>query len=173
MSEIRWVARSASGYMNNITEGNDTFTWNGLTWTSAKPVGYKPTDSRIYIVFQTAYVNSPGDTGNKYHSYSFSGWGSISSLTSDYYPIFNNATDANNYNQGLEYNINNLIAGTIPEPPIVYNWQSVPSISGKNGILSLPVLVSIDGEPVSSGSASDFSVLPSSAKVRTLADANI
>lgn len=56
-------------------------------------------------------------------------------------------------------------------PP--YNWQSVPSISGKNGILSLPVLVSTDGEPVSSGSASDFSALPSGTKVRTLADANI
>ena len=51
-----------------------------------------------------------------------------------------------------------------------YNWQSVPSISGKNGILSLPVLVSTDGEPVSSGSASDFSALPSVAIVRTLAN---
>ena len=54
--------------------------------------------------------------------------------------------------------------------PATYQWQSVPTISGKNGVLSLPVLIDTDGNPVSNGSVSDFSTLPDSVKVRTLAD---
>ena len=53
---------------------------------------------------------------------------------------------------------------------VMYQWTSVPAISGKNGILSLPVLIDTDGNPVSNGSVSDFSTLPDSVKVRTLAD---
>lgn len=58
----------------------------------------------------------------------------------------------------------------VTNPLISYQWVSVPAISGKNGILSLPVLIDTDGNPVSNGSASDFSTLPDSVKVRTLAD---
>lgn len=56
------------------------------------------------------------------------------------------------------------------QPPVTYTWTSVPAVSGKNGILSLPVLIDTDGNPVSNGSASDFSTLPDGVKVRTLAD---
>lgn len=50
------------------------------------------------------------------------------------------------------------------QPPVLYNWQSVPSISGKNGILqSLSTLVNInDGNPVSGASASDVNIIPAS-----------
>lgn len=46
----------------------------------------------------------------------------------------------------------------------IYNWQSVPSISGKNGILqSLSTLVNInDGNPVSGASASAVNIIPAS-----------
>lgn len=49
-------------------------------------------------------------------------------------------------------------------PPITYNWQSVPSIIGKNGILQpLSTLVNInDGNPVSGASASDVNIIPAS-----------
>lgn len=48
--------------------------------------------------------------------------------------------------------------------PITYNWQSVPLISGKNGILqSLSTLVNInDGNPVSGASASAVNIIPAS-----------
>lgn len=49
-----------------------------------------------------------------------------------------------------------------------YNWSSVPAISGKNGILSLPTLVDTDGNPISGQSASVFSSLPEGSNVRAL-----
>lgn len=49
-----------------------------------------------------------------------------------------------------------------------YQWSSVPAISGKNGILSLPTLVDTDGNPISGQSASVFSSLPDGSNVRAL-----
>jgi hypothetical protein len=50
------------------------------------------------------------------------------------------------------------------EPTPQYTWQSVSSISGKNGILQpLSTLVNInDGNPVSGASASDVNIIPAS-----------
>lgn len=63
-----------------------------------------------------------------------------------------------------------------PVPPIVYNWQSVPSISGKNGILSLVTLDSEsinDGEPVSGAAVSVFDQNPVSGNnVKDIVDGN-
>lgn len=43
--------------------------------------------------------------------------------------------------------------------PITYNWQSVQSISGKNGILTLSTLNDVnDGEPVETSDASKFNL---------------
>lgn len=59
-------------------------------------------------------------------------------------------------------------------PPVVYNWQSVPFISGKNGILSLVTLDSEsinDGEPVSGAAVSVFDQVPSNDNnIKNLAD---
>lgn len=64
-----------------------------------------------------------------------------------------------------------LITGAIVIP---YNWQSVPSISGKNGILSLVTLDSEsinDGEPVSGAAVSVFDQPPSNDNnIKNLAD---
>lgn len=49
-----------------------------------------------------------------------------------------------------------------------YQWSSVPAISGKNGILSLPTLIDTDGNPISGQSASVFSSLPEGSNVRAL-----
>ena len=48
-----------------------------------------------------------------------------------------------------------LIMGAVPP---LYNWTSVPAISGKNGILSLPTLFSqpTDGSPVTGADMSAF-----------------
>ena len=44
-------------------------------------------------------------------------------------------------------------------PPITYHWQSVPSISGKNGILTLSTLNDVnDGEPVETSDTSKFNL---------------
>lgn len=53
---------------------------------------------------------------------------------------------------------------------VTYNWVSVPAISGKNGILTLPVLSNepTDGNPVNDASASDFTRLPSNTELHTL-----
>lgn len=60
-----------------------------------------------------------------------------------------------------------------PDPP-QYTWQSVPSISGKNGILSLVTLDSEsinDGEPVSGAAVSVFDQAPSDDNnIKNLAD---
>lgn len=68
-------------------------------------------------------------------------------------PIFTNYNDYYNY---------------ITSPFVTDHWSSVPAISGKNGILSLPTLVDTDGEPISGQSTSAFSSLPEGSNVRAL-----
>ena len=69
-----------------------------------------------------------------------------------------------------------IIYNTFVIPPISYNWQSVPSISGKNGILSLVTLDSEsvnDGEPVSGAAVSVFDQNPASGNnVKDIVDGN-
>lgn len=58
--------------------------------------------------------------------------------------------------------------------PVLYNWQSVPSISGKNGILSLAQIKEEyinDGESVSGASADHFTNLSIENRVDVLIDA--
>lgn len=55
--------------------------------------------------------------------------------------------------------------------PVLYNWSSVPTISGKNGILSLSTIKSAyinDGEPVTGATASNFDALTEETNVGTL-----
>ena len=51
-----------------------------------------------------------------------------------------------------------------------YQWSSVPAISGKNGILSLPMLdtLSWDGTPITNAERSIFTTLPDAANLRSL-----
>ena len=69
-------------------------------------------------------------------------------------------TDGSCFNSEGVYNILKALA---PIPPIVYNWQSVPSISGKNGILQSLVQIKEealnDGEPVSEATVLSFDSL--------------
>lgn len=56
-------------------------------------------------------------------------------------------------------------------PPIVYNWQSVPSISGKNGISLLSIIKNSainSGDAVSGASADAFDRLEETTKISTL-----
>lgn len=54
-------------------------------------------------------------------------------------------------------------------PPVTYTWQSVPSISGKNGILSLYELAQeTDGNPVTGASSSVFFSMPEECNVKKL-----
>lgn len=81
--------------------------------------------------------------------------------------IFSITNNSNEHNAYLLY-----LAGNIP--PIVYNWQSVPSISGKNGILSLAQIKEEyinDGESVSGASADHFTNLSTENRVDVLIDA--
>ena len=60
--------------------------------------------------------------------------------------------------------------------PVLYNWTSVPAISGNSEthILAQVDSESInDGEPVSDLLASDFIALPDAIKVKALADARV
>lgn len=63
----------------------------------------------------------------------------------------------------------NFLMAHVPSP---YNWESVASLTGKGKTIQLPQLVSTDGQPVTSGTSSDFSSLPNKAKVRALAESN-
>ena len=76
-------------------------------------------------------------------------------------------TDGSCFNSEGVYNILKAIA---PIPPIVYNWQSVPSISGKNGILSLAHVADdsiLTGDNITNIPLENV-VLPSSASFATL-----
>jgi hypothetical protein len=47
--------------------------------------------------------------------------------------------------------------------PPEYNWQSVPSISGKNGILTLSTLNDVnDGDPITTSDTSKIIIVPQS-----------
>lgn len=66
---------------------------------------------------------------------------------------------------------NDVYLWAINALPQTYNWQSVPSISGKNGILNLSQIASAsinDGEAVSGASASAFDILESSSRIDAL-----
>lgn len=56
--------------------------------------------------------------------------------------------------------------------PVLYTWSSVPAISGKNGILSLPLLdsVSWDGTPITDADISIFTRIPDMANIKNLYD---
>ena len=74
--------------------------------------------------------------------------------------------NANTLNNSAVYNFLKHYA------PVLYNWQSVPSISGKNGILLMPTLSDTNnGNPVTGASSSAFTKAPSSANnIRNLVD---
>lgn len=55
-------------------------------------------------------------------------------------------------------------------PFVQYQWSSVPAISGKNGILSLPILdsASWDGTPITNADISIFTRVPDMANIKSL-----
>ena len=57
-------------------------------------------------------------------------------------------------------------------PLVTYQWSSVPAISGKNGILSLPILdtLSWDGTPITNAERDIFTTLPDMANIKSLYD---
>ena len=57
-------------------------------------------------------------------------------------------------------------------PLVTYTWSSVPAISGKNGILSLPMLdtLSWDGTPITNAERDIFTTLPDMANIKSLYD---
>lgn len=81
---------------------------------------------------------------------------------------------------GLEYvfgtslNYSKVYVNNIDITPVSYTWESVPNITGKNGILSLVTLDSEsinDGEPVSGAAVSVFDQAPSNDNnIKDLAD---
>lgn len=89
---------------------------------------------------------------------------------------FNTLASAISYIYSMFSNIVLYVDGDkwIDDRPVTYNWQSVPSISGKNGILSLVTLDSEsinDGEPVSGAAVSVFDQAPSNDNnIKNLAD---
>ena len=62
-----------------------------------------------------------------------------------------------------------VLMGLIPP---LYEWSSVPAISGKNGILSLPMLdtLSWDGAPITNAERDIFTTLPEMANIKSLYD---
>lgn len=87
---------------------------------------------------------------------------------SDYYSTVGRVrSDIDSYN--TERNLYNWLIQAIP---ITYQWQSVPSISGKNGILQLSQIKSAElngGDPVSGASGSVIERLIEQTKLSTLA----
>lgn len=82
-------------------------------------------------------------------------------------PFFNNNEDASLWSRGLPCNESNWIGGLPITPP--HNWVSVPSVSGKNGILSFATLANTtDGNPVTNATESAFLSLTEKAKLSYL-----
>lgn len=82
----------------------------------------------------------------------------------NYYGYAANFTSFSNWDYGPTYD---AIIGA--EQPL-YTWSSVPAISGKNGILSLPMLdsVSWDGTPITDADIDIFTRVPDAANLRSL-----
>lgn len=86
--------------------------------------------------------------------------------------LYNNSTQilsANHFSwetRGTEFF--NMIKVIQPTPPILYNWQSVPSISGKNGIYTLSTLNDINnGSAITTSDTTKF-VLSSETNIARL-----
>lgn len=86
-------------------------------------------------------------------------------------PFFNNDDDASAYSRGAEYDASNWVGGKPLTPTPSYTWQSVPSISGKNGTVNLSRIKDDyinNGEPVSGAAKSRFNNLKDGSKVSVL-----
>ena len=71
-----------------------------------------------------------------------------------------------NMNTEKQQRFYELIQGAIP---VLYTWSSVPAISGKNGILSLPTLYeNYPGDPVTDLTPADFARIPEEALLSRL-----
>lgn len=109
--------------------------------------------------------------------YSGSSYGNISTPTNDI-----TLTQTGTLAEVLDYfstrlrNVDVYVNGVPWDDAVTYEWQSVPSISGKNGILSLVTLDSEsinDGEPVSGAAVSVFDQNPVSGNnVKDIVDGN-
>ena len=105
----------------------------------------------------------------------------------DFYKLYNQVSGFNNVTkddityacyQGMEDDKFSLvyIGGIVTNLyingalPVLYEWSSVPALSGKNGILSLPMLdsVSWDGTPITNAERDIFTTLPDAANLRSL-----
>lgn len=148
---------------------NEVFNYNGIRLTVQYSSG--TTGILIYLYNENTIVFSAND-GNSYLTYGLAlgiddsqhlGYISIvRTISGTRYGIFT----AYEYGS-LDYY--NWIKG-IPLP-IIYQWQSVPSVSGKNGISLLSIIKSSainSGDPVSGASADAFDRLEETTKISTL-----
>lgn len=173
----QWINCTIDVALNPNTVLFENATWK--LWT---------TSSQLYLsknnVVIAQFPNNPFDTTNwRYWRRSF--WACIDSSTQKgilgiAYVIQGTSYNWFAYVYRIEFtetrpNNDELIYEFLTNAlPIQYTWQSVPSVSGKNGILSLVTLDSEsinDGEPVSGAAVSVFDQAPSNDNnVKNLAD---
>ena len=128
---------------------------NGTSWSTVSSTAYNTKTGDYYSSSRYSEYTVDGYTWASNFSQSVGDSGVTYELLVEGIPVFTDPDEYMNY---------------ITSPAVSYNWSSVPAISGKGKTISLPVLIDTDGNPVSSGSSSDFSTLPDNVKVRTLAD---
>lgn len=151
------VTINVTGDENGATVSYDTYHGWGLSWVLGSGVG----NARQFSVRNdNSYFPYLQTTNNSWTLYTQTN--------------FNNLSSALQYIYMHYVNIKLYVNGEDWTSP--YNWQSVPSISGKNGILSLVTLDSEsinDGEPVSGAAVSVFDQNPVSGNnVKDIADGN-
>lgn len=128
-------------------DDDDRIFINGVNQKENFRYGYDPNTGGFTILYGTALNFSSRVYGGKVYIY---------------YPVAN----ASHSQVGVFTSYATLYINN--EPVVQYVWSSVPAVSGKNGILSLPTLIDTDGEPISGQSASVFSSLPEGSNVRAL-----
>lgn len=128
--------------------GDNSFTINYQAsntdsgWTTYGTANYTNNVNNCYTSTNYTEVTISGKTFVHNWNQSIGDPGTTYEVLAHYIPVF---TDIDEY---MTY---------ITTPYVAYNWSSVPTISGKMGILRLPTLFNdTDGNPVSGAAASDF-----------------
>lgn len=151
-----------------VTEGESNVS---VTYTLVAP--YQRTIKIPNTSYYYAGCTPNGNLSNGYISVNGGQYWNDTSGTRYNTATFTTLLNALNYIYQHYFNIELWVNGEqwLPIPPIVYTWSSVPSISGKNGILSYTALKDnlITGDAQSNLTANDFTQIIETTRLDRLA----
>ena len=148
-------AFDAKSWAENAGSGSSTIIVDVGNYTYIDVYKYNSSNIAINIHYQNTVIASQdyifGNYANIYLGFGADYDSNLGYISSILYSA-DNALSSNIFYNDADHSSKyfDIISVIQPTPPITYNWQSVPSISGKNGILS-KALATIDDEAIGDG----------------------